>query len=633
MSKRKMSLRRGAGWRQRQMEVLNHNIPGGAHQFKNDDDFTFISMSDSFLSMVGYTREEVETLFHNHFMEMILPKDRDALREATRQQLQKGREIELEYRLVCKSGQPIWILEKGRLLDDGSGEESFFCLLIENTARKQEQEELRLSLERYQIIVDQATDIIFEWDIKKDTLFFSPNWLKKFGYEPICQQISENIPLSRNIHPSDMPAFVKIMEDTAAGVPYSETEFRIKAIGGRYIWCRIRATALFDSEHRAIRAVGVITDISNEKRQVQVLLDMAQRDALTGLYNKATINLLVERCMEDEEPDGMQALFILDVDYFKAVNDNYGHLAGDSLLSDVAETIRKNIRHGDLAGRIGGDEFLIYLPHVSSRKAAMEKAEKLTAAISMLSPEIGAPPISCSVGVAVFSYGELTYQEFYKCADCALYARKKCGRGGVTLYTTDMGVENFGNAGKIEMRTVVDSDEHSVVDIRLPQYTFRMLYSAGDLESSINQLLEIIGRSYDVNRAYIFESSEDGRYCSNTFEWCADGVESQMESLQNLSYEEELGDYQKNFDENGIFYCSDISETHPDVRAVLEPQGICSMLQCAMLDEGEFVGYVGFDECRENRVWSPKQIRSFKLTADVFSIFTIKLRLKQKSKK
>ena len=106
-----------------------------------------------------------------------------------------------------------------------------------------------------------------------------------------------------------------------------------------------------------------------------------------------------------------------------------------------------------------------------------------------------------------------------------------------------------------------------------------------------------------------------------------------MESLQNLSYEEELGDYQKNFDENGIFYCSDISETHPDVRAVLEPQGICSMLQCAMLDEGEFVGYVGFDECRENRVWSPKQIRSFKLTADVFSIFTIKLRLKQKSKK
>ncbi|MFR2848267.1 MAG: PAS domain-containing protein [Hungatella hathewayi] len=109
MSKRKMSLRRGAGWRQRQMEVLNHNIPGGAHQFKNDDDFTFISMSDSFLSMVGYTREEVETLFHNHFMEMILPKDRDALREATRQQLQKGREIELEYRLVCKSGQPIWI--------------------------------------------------------------------------------------------------------------------------------------------------------------------------------------------------------------------------------------------------------------------------------------------------------------------------------------------------------------------------------------------------------------------------------------------------------------------------------------------------------------------------------------------
>lgn len=106
-----------------------------------------------------------------------------------------------------------------------------------------------------------------------------------------------------------------------------------------------------------------------------------------------------------------------------------------------------------------------------------------------------------------------------------------------------------------------------------------------------------------------------------------------MESLQNLFYEKELGDYQKNLDENGIFHCSDIGETHLNVCATLEPQGIRFMFRRAILDKGESVSYVGFDECRENRAWSPKQIRDFKLTADAFPILTIRLRLKQESEK
>lgn len=618
--------------RNRQLELLNRNIPGGAHQCKNDPNFTLISMSDSFLSMVGYTREEVHTLFHNHFIEMVYPSDRALLLSTTREQLQKGRDIELEYRLLCKSGPPIWILDKGRLLDDGSGEENFFCLLIEITARKQEQEELRLSLERYQIIMDQATDIIFEWDIREDTLHFSPNWYKKFGYQPISEQISGRIPLSKNIHPQDMPAFVKIMRDSAAGVPYSETEFRIRAICDRYDWCRIRATTLFDSDHRAVKAVGVIIDIGNEKKQTQTLLDMAQKDALTGLYNKATIKSLVEHCMQENKGCGMQALFILDVDHFKDVNDCYGHPAGDSLLSSVAETIRKSIRQCELAGRIGGDEFLIYLPHVNSQDSAVKKAEQLIASLSMLSPEIGAPPISCSIGVAAFSSEDMTFQSLYKCADCALYARKKNGRGGVTLYSPELAEDTAESMGQPETRTTVDSDEHSVIDERLAQYTFRMLYSATDLQSSIKRLLEIIGRSYGVSRAYIFENSEDGLFCSNTFEWCAEGIEPQINRLQHIAYADMSRNYQENFDQEGIFYCADVSRTYPGLRAVLEPQGICSMLQCATMDEGEFVGYVGFDECQKSRAWSPKQIRSFKLTADVLSAFVIKLRLKQRQK-
>ena len=133
-----------------------------------------------------------------------------------------------------------------------------------------------------------------------------------------------------------------------------------------------------------------------------------------------------------------------------------------------------------------------------------------------------------------------------------------------------------------------------------------------------------------MSRAYIFESSEDGTCCSNNFEWCGEGVAPQIDILQNIAYVDELGDYLKNFDEHGIFFCHDIEKLHPDVYAVLRPQGIFSMLQCAMLDEGEFVGYVGFDECRENRAWNERQVAAFKLTANVLSVFLMKLRENQK---
>lgn len=625
-------LKRTLDLRNRQLDIRNRNVPGSAHQCKNDENFTLISVSDSFLSMFGYTREEISSLFHNNFIEMVYPKDREAIHESVHNQLKNSKDIELEYRIVCKNGQPVWVLDKARLLEDVDGNENIYSLLIEITKRKQEQEELRLSLERHRVIMNQTTDIIFEWDIHKDTLLFSQNWYKKFGYIAINQEISKNIPLSKNIHPNDIYAFVRIMQDIANGNPYSETELRIKDSNDCYIWCRIRATAQYDSEGNVIKAVGVIIDIDNEKRQKQELLEMARKDALTGLYNKAAIKTLVEQRMMSNNVSGKQALLILDVDHFKTVNDTYGHLVGDSILSSVAAVIKSQIRATDLAARIGGDEYLIYMADVTNEAAVLKKAEKILIALEKIVPEAGALSVSCSIGAAIFAYGTVDYLTLYHCADQALYIRKNSGRNGVTLYQSETDSHKDQDYLMSAVSEVVGYEENTIMDEQLAQYAFRKLYEAKDIYSTMNRLLEIIGQSYDVSRVYIFESSEDGKCCSNTFEWCADGIEPQIDHLQNLSYVDDLDDYLQNFDENGLFYCADIKDTQTGVRSVLEPQGIYSMLQCAMLDEGEFVGYVGFDECRESRSWKPKQVATFKLTADVLSVFLIKYRQKQKNK-
>lgn len=615
----------------KRIQRLVRNIPGGVHRCKTDSGFTLLEVSDEFLSMFGYTKEELHTRFGGRLLNMVSPADRAEVAKTTRAQLQQGETTELEYRVICKNGLSLWVLEKGRLIKDDAEGPCLYSILIDITQRKREQEALRLSLERYQVVIDQATDIIFEWDLQKDTLSFSSNWRKKFGYDPIRREISKRIPRSHNIHPKDQATFVTLMKDTAAGVPYSEAEFRIQNSGGCYLWCRIRATTQFDEDHRPIKAVGIIADIDEEKRQRQVLMEQAQRDALTGLYNKVTVNNLVEQRMRLREPTGHQALMIIDIDHFKAVNDTYGHLVGDSLLSDVATVLKSSIRVTDLVGRIGGDEFLVYLPEIADETAAQLKAENILTALQLITPTNGAPPISCSVGVAYFPRGSIDYFALYKCADQALYFQKNNGRSGVALYTPSLNMGQIScGLSPTAVGEFIVSDEGNVIDDQMAQYCFRILYSAQDISDTLNQLLEIIGRSYDVSRVYIFESSEDGERSSMTFEWCAEGVSPQLDALQDFSYEGDLGNYKDNFDRDGLFYCHDIENTTPALYAVLQPQGIRSMLQCAIWESGQFWGGVGFDECRQNFMWSPRQVAAFRLTANVLSSFLVKLRLRQK---
>lgn len=618
--------------RNSELEALTENIPGGVHQCECNNDMTFLSMSQSFLTMVGYSQEEIRHQFHNCFAEMIYSEDVPRLQAEMAEQLSCGDTLELEYRILRGDGKLLWILDHGKRATLADGSRCFYCVLVDITRQKEQREELRLTLERHKIIMAQTTDIIFEWDIAKDVLTFSSNWRAKFGYEAIQETISQKIPLSDNIYPADMPAFIKIMMDSAAGVPYSETEFRIRDILGTFKWHRIRATVQYDSGHHPIKAVGVILDIDEDKKQKERLLEQAQRDPLTNLYNKAAVRELVARRINESLGGSYQALLIIDIDNFKGVNDTYGHLRGDALLSDMAGILKSHFRADDIVGRIGGDEFLVYLPQIAGEREAAEKMRGLLTVLKALKTMGDAPPVSCSIGVALFPQKSADYLTLYRCADTALYRVKAQGKNNFAFYDLkdSDGTIPRGLSGSVV--SSIDSDTEILSDAvsdKLAQYTFRMLYQSIDVTMAVEHLLEIVGRAYDVSRVYIFESSKDGRTCSNTFEWCNTGVQPEADKLQNIDYEKDLGGFLQNFDENNIFYCRDIRELPIDLYGILAPQGIYSVLQCAIMDDGVFKGYVGFDECRENRSWTKSQITSLTLIANILSTFLLKLRLKE----
>lgn len=609
-------------------ECMMKYIPGGLYTCMADRELTILDMNESFLSLLGYTGKQVQEKFHNHFIEMVYPGDRCSVSDEIKNQLLYGDAIEAECRIEREDGKILWVLKKGKRVSVEGEADILYCILLDVTKQREEKEQLRKSLERHRVIMDQEADIIFEWNIVDDTIAFSANWYKKFGYVPILDHVRDRMPKSDNIHPEDMKFFTELMEDTAAGAPYTETEFRIRNAQGDSACCRVRATTQYDEKRKPIKAVGVIRDITKEKYQRQVLIDQAQRDSLTGLLHKTAAKQSVDDYLE-RAAISQGIMLLIDLDDFKQVNDQYGHLCGDALIADAASVLHREFRTSDIISRVGGDEFLVFLPSITNKRME-ERVHSLRRALDEIKVSNTKGIVSCSIGASIYPSHADNFNNLYKCADLALYYVKSQKKGTMATYSPAMEKEAFGSKLiKTAVSTVIDS-ELGVVNELLGQYSFRMLYEAVDVLTAVKSLLEIIGRAYDVSRVYIFENSDDDMTTSNTFEWCNTGVLSQLNNLKRLSFEKDLGDFKDYFDENGLFYCCDINRLDPTLFNLLSNQGIYSLLQCAIIDGGKIRGYVGFDECRESRHWTKEQIDSLTLVSKVLSTFLLKYRLEEK---
>ncbi len=616
----------------RDLQILVENIPGGVFSCRYDEPLTLLQANDGFLSMLGYTREDLHERFHDSFWNMIDPRDRTATLAEVRAQMALGPDKEIEYRMVCRDGRVIWVLDKGHLVQDAAGP-YFCCVLVDVTRSKELETKLRLSLERHQIILDQTTDILFEWDLTADTFEFSSNWEKKFGSVPVTRNVSLYLNQAPHVCRDDQAVFASLLERIRRGERYAEAELRFLDTAGEDLWCRVRMTGQTDESGRTVRAVGVILDIDAEKRRAQHLIERAQQDALTKLYNKGACQELVSAVLREAPPDSCSGLLLIDLDNFKQANDTRGHLFGDALLIEVAHTLQSQFRSRDIVARVGGDEFLVFLPRIPEPGLALRKAQQVLAAIHGLAArEQVYTDLSCSIGIALSPVCGTAYQQLFQRADEALYRAKSLGKNQACLFDPAW-VPAASAMPRSAVTARIDSDEvPAAVNGQLMEQVFRMLYHAADLDAAVNSILALAGAQFDVSRAYIFENDEDGRCCSNTFEWCGEGIEPQLENLQHLSYRDDLGGcYQENFNEEGVFYCRDVATLNAHQYAILKPQGIKSVLQCAIHEDGAFQGFVGFDECRVNRFRTQDHVDTLTFIAELLSTFLLKHRAQQRA--
>lgn len=217
---------------------------------------------------------------------------------------------------------------------------------------------------------------------------------------------------------------------------------RFRHAAGNWVWVHLSVSVVRDAEGRPVYFIAMAEDVTQRKleeqerdRRTRELLTLATTDALTGLYNHRSMQeLLAHRMMEAAHRDQHLSILMLDVDYFRALNEKFGHDAGDRALRCVAECMRSTLRGQDLACRYGGEEFVLILSGVSLL-AAQTVAERVRLRIEEALPI--APHdvrITCSIGVASFPAHASTAASLLKAADVALYHAKRAGRNQVSSY-------------------------------------------------------------------------------------------------------------------------------------------------------------------------------------------------------
>lgn len=184
----------------------------------------------------------------------------------------------------------------------------------------------------------------------------------------------------------------------------------------------------------------LIQNNENLERLNKQLKYDAENDLLTGLHNRVTSENLIAEYIETEGKTTRHALFVIDVDNFKSINDEMGHLNGDKVLEEAAAGFGNHFRANDIKGRIGGDEFIILLKEIQSTEDIIKKAENIRNIFKEINIVVDdvSMPVSASIGIAIYPDHGIDYRELFKKADIAMYHSKELGKDSYYIYSNDI---------------------------------------------------------------------------------------------------------------------------------------------------------------------------------------------------
>jgi diguanylate cyclase (GGDEF)-like protein/PAS domain S-box-containing protein len=338
----------------------------------------------------------------------------------------RGRALqEYELHLRTASGERVYLGRAVPELDSRGQVVGVISTARDITTLKRMESELAARAREFHTLVDNLPDVVVRYDLQLRRTYVNPAFHVVHGTTE--EQVLGKLPGdgSRLTEPGAI-ALQGLLRQTFATRVSCDHEFALPAKDGTIFYWHLRVIPEFDENKAVISLLTVWSEITDRKHLLANLDRMAYHDALTGIANRA---LLVERITQglraaEHRGDSLALLFI-DLDSFKAVNDRWGHEAGDAVLVAVAQRLQSVVRQADTVARFGGDEFVIVLGETCDAAALTAVMEKVTAAIA--EPIIWKGTVlrlGASVGLACYPEDGLDAQSLLQRADESMYLEK-----------------------------------------------------------------------------------------------------------------------------------------------------------------------------------------------------------------
>lgn len=304
---------------------------------------------------------------------------------------------------------------------------SISVLLVLLHIKKEKHNKLYVDHYFYELVLGKTQDVIFVWDYESNSISFSGNYKNITGNKENVMLFPQSLMGSGYIHSEDEEVLNSIFSEK------DEKESRIREVRfknryGEYNWCSIDYSKLYDNRGKLIKIVGMISNIEKEKQKLFEIQNQAMCDSMTSLYNRRTTENLIEAYLKRGE-NSFGIMILLDIDNFKMINDSRGHAKGDVVIIKMSEVLRTFFRKNDIIGRIGGDEFLVFLTGLNSDYNVRKRATELLVLLNQTFQAIeDLDCVSCSLGISSYPYSGSSFQELYEAADLLLYKAKNKGK-------------------------------------------------------------------------------------------------------------------------------------------------------------------------------------------------------------
>ena len=562
----------------RQTALLFNSFVGGAAILEYQNGMAeILRANDRFYKELGTAREDYLPL-QQDTLARFEEKNRAIYLGMLRQAIATRDEAECELEsLPLKPGcDSLWTRNRVRLLTV-NGDCYLFYVAVENiNKRKKTEEALRVSREEMELAISQMGKVIASLDIPRKTLTMPEGYARKHGVAPVVQGVPEAFLKAGRILPADQAAYLAFYKDIYSGVRSCSVSIRSSLADGGSCWERYDSFTVSDETGRPLRAVIAVEDVTarieRESDQQRNYLLTARSGTCVFSYDTIGDVLHFQSYLKDRG--------VVQVD----IPEYYNSIPNDRRIHpDSAAPLQKMIREACAS------------PHTGTLDYQADNWDR-----GMCWSRLFYASLADDSGKVCRIVGQIENIQSEKDRDDQL-RRIKASLGGR-----------------------LNGGEYNAL---LVERVLTILYKAQDTARAMQRVLAAIGGFYDVSRAYIFEDSPDHRCCSNTYEWCAPGVTPQKDFLQNLSYIDDIAGYYDNFNRDGVFFCPDITKLPQAQVDILRPQGIRSMLQCTLLDKGERWGYIGFDDCHENRSWTREQAATLTIVARLLGVFLSKFRI------